>query len=210
MPKRPDVPPPAKPQTIAQGRGAASPATGGGRPSKLTPVLRRRLLEALRRGHHLSAACDYAGISPKVFREWMARGEKDMDAGISSAYAEFRALILEATSHAEDDLVKIFHKAGKKDWQASKEFLARRWPHRWGAKVNGGDQAIGPIVPIQIIFRTLPPGYDPVAAEKAAALEAEGGLVEPTPASPGLGSLEGLVEPKIPDPPGARVRRRIP
>jgi hypothetical protein len=129
----------------------------------------------------------------------MARGEKDMadSAGISSPYAEFRALVLAATSQAEDDLVKTFHKAGKKDWQASKEFLARRWPQRWGAKVNGaGEGAIGPIVPIQIVFRTLPPGFDPVAAEKAAALKAEGGVVPlPQPGILAQGvSLDGLVD----------------
>ena len=206
------TPPPdrSKPMTIAQGRGAASPVAGAGRPSKLTPVMRRRFLAAVRRGHHFKAACDYAGIGEQTFRAWMVRGAKDADesSSISSPYAEFRASVLAATSQAEDDLVKTFHKAGKKDWQASKEFLARRWPQRWGAKVNGGDQAIGPIVPLTIVFRTLPPGYDPIAAEKAAAIEAEGGVVEPTPLTPGQGSLEGFVEPRVALPPPIQVPPR--
>lgn len=208
MPTPPEVPVRPKPPTIAQGRGSASPASGAGQPAKLTPKSRRRFLAALRRGHHLSSACDIAEIGTATFRAWMARGAKDTeDSGdLSSPYAEFRAAVLATTAQAEDDLVKTFHKAGKKDWQASKEFLARRWPKRWGAKINGeGD--IGPslIVPLQIIFRTLPPGYDPVEADKRAAIEAEGGVVEPTPLSPGTGSLEGFVEPKVALPPPLRV-----
>jgi len=203
LPKPPDVPVRPKPMTIAQGRGVLSPTAGPGRPSKLTAKIRHSILDSLRRGNYLTTAADVAGISISALREGLARGEREK----SGPYRDFLVAVRQVSGIVEDNLVGVFQGGAENDPTIAKEFLARRWPQRWGAKVNGGEQTVGPIVPIQIIFRTLPPGYDPVEADKAAALEAEGGVVEAetAPAHSGQGSLAGFVEPQVAAPPPIRV-----
>lgn len=45
-----------------------------GKPSKLTPQLRDQLCEALRIGTTVENACDYVGIAPSTYYNWMAVG----------------------------------------------------------------------------------------------------------------------------------------
>lgn len=202
MPKPPDVPARPKPPTIAQMRGVAGPDQRMGRPSKLTAKVRHAILNSLRRGNYLSTAADVAGIPIHTLREGLARGEREK----SGRYYDFLVAMRQVLGQVEDNLVGVFQAGAENDPTIAKEFLARRWAQRWGAKANGAaDATPGLIVPIQIIFRTLPPGYDPVEAEKAAALEAEGGVVEPTPLSSGTGSLEGFLEPRVAPPAPIRV-----
>ena len=182
-------------------RGVAGPDQRIGRPSKLTAKVRIAILESLRRGNHLSTAAEVAGIPIHTLREGLALGERKK----SGRYWHFLGEIRQVCGSVEDNLVGVFQAGAENDPLIAEKFLARRYPSRWGAKVNGDQQAIGPIVPIQIIFRTLPPGFDPVEADKAAALEAEGGVVEPMPLTPGQGSLEGFVEPRVTEPPPLRV-----
>lgn len=50
----------------------------GGRPSKLTPRVQAKLVDAISQGNYYEVACKYAGISYKSFRDWMARGEQEL------------------------------------------------------------------------------------------------------------------------------------
>jgi hypothetical protein len=164
-----------------------------GRPSKLTAKIRRSILDSLRRGNYLTTAADVAGISISTLREWLARGEREK----SGRYYDFLVAVRQVLGGVEDNLVGVFQAGAENDPLIARDFLARRWSHRWGAKANGAGEATpGLIVPIQIVFRTLPPGFDPIAAEKAAALEAEGGVVPlPKPGILAQGvSLDGLVD----------------
>lgn len=205
MPKPPDAPIPAKPPTIAQRRGVAGPDQRRGRPSKLTPKVRRIIFESLARGNYLSTAADLARVSRQQVHEWVARGERE----VAGLYHDFAVGLRQVLGGVEDNLVGVFQAGAENDPQIAKEFLARRWAQKWGAKANGpADATPGLIVPLTIVFRTLPPGYDPIAAEKAAAIEAEGGVVEPTPLTSGQGSLEGFVEPRVAEPPPVRVPPR--
>ena len=52
-------------------------ASGGGRPTKLTPEVQERLTSAIRAGNFYEAACGYAGIDYRTFRRWMERGERE-------------------------------------------------------------------------------------------------------------------------------------
>ena len=46
-----------------------------GRPSKLTPEVRERIVQALVAGNYRETASRYAGIDPRQFSRWMSRGE---------------------------------------------------------------------------------------------------------------------------------------
>ena len=50
----------------------------GGRPSKLTPKVQQKIVEAIRNGNYYEVACRYAGVSYDSFRTWMARGEQEL------------------------------------------------------------------------------------------------------------------------------------
>lgn len=46
-----------------------------GRPSKLTPDVQERIVNALNAGNYLEVAAGYAGISPSTLHNWIARGK---------------------------------------------------------------------------------------------------------------------------------------
>lgn len=97
------------------------------RPSKLTPELQQRLIQAISIGSSLASACAYAGVSYKVFREWMIRGERES----SGKYCEFREAVRHAEARTEIELVAAWRSHCKTNWRACAEFLSRRFPDRW-------------------------------------------------------------------------------
>lgn len=68
-----------------------------------------------------------AGVSPKVMRQWMARGKREPH----SIYGEFRSLVLEAESSAETRAVKRIYKA---DPALLLKMISARYPDRWAAQ----------------------------------------------------------------------------
>lgn len=103
-----------------------------GRPSKLTPEVTKRLTEAIRAGNYYEAACAYAGIAYSTFREWMVRGEKAK----SGKYREFMEAIKKAEHEAEVRMVAMWQKHMPENWQAIATFLERRYPDRWGRRMD--------------------------------------------------------------------------
>jgi hypothetical protein len=103
-----------------------------GRPTKLTPEVKDRLLSALRAGNYLEPACVYAGISYQTFLNWKERGEREG----RGPYFEF--------------LVAQWQQAMPENWQAVRDFLDRRHPDRWRKREElqhtGKDGAPLPIV----------------------------------------------------------------
>jgi transposase-like protein len=108
------------------------PHNGPGRPSKFTPEVREKVLQALRMGHYRSVAATYAGISHETLRRWMKEAEN------STADPEFRAFRNEidvAESQAEViDLGFIRQAARDGEWRAAAWRLERAHPDRWGKK----------------------------------------------------------------------------
>jgi len=102
------------------------------RPSKLTPEITKRLIEAIRAGNYYEAACAYAGIGYSTFRAWMIKGEKAK----SGKYREFMEAIKKAEYEAEARLVAQWQKHMPENWQAIATFLERRYPERWGKRVD--------------------------------------------------------------------------
>jgi hypothetical protein len=109
-------------------RPKAPKREGPGRPSKLTPAVRDRLLQALRAGNFRKPAAFYAGIGMRTLQEWMRAG-LEQPAG---AFGEFRASVLEAERGAEIVMVANIASAAKKDWKAAAWWLERKANERWG------------------------------------------------------------------------------
>lgn len=114
-----------------------------GRPSKLTPEVKRRLLDAIRAGNYYEPACRFAGIGLSTFYRWMERGEEAK----TGQYREFREEVLRAESEAEARMVAQWQAQIPQDWRAARDFLARRYPNRWAGreKVEHMGEGGGPI-----------------------------------------------------------------
>lgn len=103
--------------------------SGPGRPSILTEAVRDKILSALGGGNFRVAACEYAGVSARTFREWMARGARgDKD------YEDFRRAVIEAEKRAEIRAVALILRAAENDPRHAQWWLSHRWPERWADK----------------------------------------------------------------------------
>lgn len=101
-----------------------------GRPSKLTPAVKQRLLDAIRAGNYFEAACVYAGIGETTFYRWMEKGEK----ANSGEFREFWESVKRAEAEAEARIVALWQQEIPGNWQAARDFLARRYPERWASR----------------------------------------------------------------------------
>ena len=110
------------------------------RPSKLTPEVEKKLIDAIRIGNYYEAACAYVGIHYTTFYRWMEKGEKAK----SGKYCEFCKAIKQAEAEAEARIVALWQRNIPEDWRAAQAFLERRYPERWGKKethvFEGGDK----------------------------------------------------------------------
>ncbi len=101
-----------------------------GRPSKLTPELQAKIVQAISGGNYRAVAAEWVGVSAKTLREWMARGGKAK----AGPFAEFRAAVLEAERAAEIRAVALVMKAAAEDPRHAEWWLERKCHGRWGRK----------------------------------------------------------------------------
>lgn len=101
-----------------------------GRPSKLTPELIKKLTIQIKAGNYFDTACAYVGIDYSTFRKWMVKGEK----ATQGQYFDFFHAIKQAEAEAELRMVALWQKAIPDDWRSAKDFLACRYPDKWGKK----------------------------------------------------------------------------
>lgn len=105
---------------------------GRGRPSKLTPAIKNRLLGLIKIGTPLETACRACRLDYSTVREWISRGKNSHSSrGVSKIYADFADDYDVAVSEAEIILINQIQKASSKDWKAAAWLLARRHPDRW-------------------------------------------------------------------------------
>lgn len=96
--------------------------------SNLTPEFQEEFVSILRRGNYPATACAVMGISQATYKNWMLKGE----AGKDPKYYEFYLAVNKALGQVEDEVVDNWTNAIPEDWKAGSEFLARRFPERWG------------------------------------------------------------------------------
>ena len=101
-----------------------------GRPTKLSPEVQDRIIQALKAGNYVETAAEYAGIGKTTFYRWMAQGDQE-SRGI---YREFRDAVMRARAEAEARNVAIIQKAAPDDWRAAAWWLERAFPDRWGPR----------------------------------------------------------------------------
>ncbi len=99
-----------------------------GRPSKLTPDVQQRIVQAITIGTHRQDAAEYAGIDAATFRRWMTRGLEEPD----GPYSEFRTAIVEAEARAKITAMGCITKAARDgDWKAASWWLQKKYPHQF-------------------------------------------------------------------------------
>lgn len=151
-----------------------------GRPTKLTPEVQDRILQAIRAGNYRETAARYGGISPATFYRWLERGERAR----RGPFREFREAVERAESEAEVRYVAIVAKAATDDVRAAQWWLEHRFPERWGRRQV--DVQHDGRVQIEGIYEALAPLLgDPEVARLGAAIARR--LAEQPPA--GNGSL---------------------
>jgi hypothetical protein len=94
-----------------------------GRPTKRTPELESRLLDAIRAGNTVRAACHYAGIGVQTIADWQRR------------FRDFRDALEKAEADAEVRMVAEISQAARNGtWQAAAWWLERRRPDDYGRR----------------------------------------------------------------------------
>ncbi|RME07092.1 MAG: hypothetical protein D6803_04830 [Anaerolineae bacterium] len=98
------------------------------RRTKLTPERTKRICDQVRKGVPYETAARLAGIDPSTFYRWKARGERAK----RGLYREFWEALQQADAEAEAALIE----ETKKERGGPRWILERRWPERWGQKVD--------------------------------------------------------------------------
>lgn len=92
-------------------------------------------------GNYAVVACEYVGINPSTYYDWLNRGEREP----GSIYEDFSNAIKKARAQAEVRNVDLLRNHAKESWQASAWWLERTQPNRWGKrerKDNANDEAL--------------------------------------------------------------------
>lgn len=113
-----------------------------GRPTKLTPQLRERLLDYIRAGNRPAIAARACGVDERTFYRWMERGDVDPDTETpapdaeQAMYADFTDSVRTAVAECEAHAVLLLHQRLPRSTGALLEFLKRRFGARWGDRLS--------------------------------------------------------------------------
>jgi hypothetical protein len=108
------------------------------RRTKLTDEVQRCLVEALRNGAYRETACVGAGIRPATLRAWLRRGLEET----SGRYHALAEALWAAEGEFEARLVAKVESAADRDWRSGAWLLERRFPKRWGQRVQLGPEQV--------------------------------------------------------------------
>lgn len=97
---------------------------------KLTPVVQKRIVDAIKAGNYVCVAVRYAGITSSTFYTWCRKGRAES----SGKYHEFYEALRQAETYAEIRAVAIIQKQMEGNWRAAVAYLERKFPERWGRK----------------------------------------------------------------------------
>lgn len=107
-----------------------------GRKTKLTKQLQDRIIEHIRNGNYPSISAQLEGVAESTYYSWMKKGR---EAKRKNIYREFHDAVREAEAFSEAYHVNLVRKrADQGDLGASKFFLSRKFPERWGKKSTVG------------------------------------------------------------------------
>jgi hypothetical protein len=102
-----------------------------GRPSKLTPQVCQKIVDALRAGNFIQTAAEYAGVDRSTVHDWLRRGKRERQ----GQYRDFVEQVRKAEADSEvRDLAIISKAALEGTWQAAAWRLERKFPERYGRR----------------------------------------------------------------------------
>lgn len=102
------------------------------RPTKLTPDVSKKIVDAIRLGATYELAANYAGINYDTFNEWIKKGKS----GRNKEFSEFSELVRKAEGDAAIGwLAKVEKAASDGDWHAATWKLERRYPRDYGKQL---------------------------------------------------------------------------
>lgn len=109
-----------------------------GRPSKRTPTVEERIVEAIKQGMTYKLAAQYGGISYETLRNWLKQGEDG-----NEEYAAFFQAVQRAEAEGVLANLQFINKA--MDWRARAWVLEHRHADEYGSrnslKITGDDDA---------------------------------------------------------------------
>lgn len=109
-------------------------ANPGGRPSDFDEAA-PKIIAYIRKGNTYECAAGCSRVSYATFNNWMNQGKEDIAEGnLNSKFVQFFYDVQQAETEAEEEAVNLWRTELPGNWQACKEFLARRNPDKWGAK----------------------------------------------------------------------------
>ncbi|MDP2322555.1 MAG: hypothetical protein Q8N51_00815 [Gammaproteobacteria bacterium] len=97
-----------------------------GRPSKFTPEIRAKILDAISAGNYREVAAEYAGVGKRTFYTWMHDKGRECE--------DFQQSVTQAENQAEIRMVALVAVAAKKDAKHAQWWLERKFHDRWGRK----------------------------------------------------------------------------
>ncbi len=116
-----------------------------GRLTKLTSHVQTTLVAALSEGASIPHACEYAGIQPQTYYNWMRRS-----AAGEAEFAEFAESMTRARGRGVlTDLLAISDAVRAHDWRAAAWRLQHRYPQDYGAKLKISGDPDHPLLPLR-------------------------------------------------------------
>lgn len=106
-------------------------ARAGGRPSKLTKDVERKIIEILKLGGYAETAAQAAGVSARTYREWMQRGDPDGARKIDAPYRRFRELVEQTVAELLTHNIAFIRNAASTDWKAAAWLAEREHPDKY-------------------------------------------------------------------------------
>jgi hypothetical protein len=136
-------------QQVQPARAPSFPITPqlprAGRPTKLTSEVQAKIVQAVKNGSFFEPAAIAAGVSKEAMREWVIRGQSDLQLGRNTVYRQFITVLAQAQADNETRLAGILSKGGEgkfPDWRAQAFVLERRHKERWSLPKEQQSQGI--------------------------------------------------------------------
>jgi hypothetical protein len=104
------------------------PKKPGPIPKLLDPVVREKLLNAVKVGLTYEQAAASAGLHRDTIRQWLVKADEP-DA--PEVYRLFRQALEQAQHEGLEELAARIYAASNKDWKAAAHLLACRYPEHW-------------------------------------------------------------------------------
>lgn len=126
------------------------------RPTKLTPEVKDRIMQAVQAGNYLDTAANFAGIDGSTMRRWVQKGEAP---SAPEPYRSFCTSLKSARAAAEVRSVALIQQAATGGtWQAAAWYLERSYPERWGrtrVEVTGGPSGDSQPIRVEVTAEAL-------------------------------------------------------